>query len=137
VVPRVTFTEPEVGSVGMTEQQAAERGPVATSLVRFSDNERAHIDGRTHGIVKLVADAKSGELLGGHIVGEHAGEMIHEVVAAMAGRIHPKLVAEAIHAYPTLSESLKSAFLQLAERIGNGTVSTPGGPVGSGRPVGS
>ena len=118
MVPRVTFTEPEVGSVGLTEQQASDGGrEVVASLVRFEDNERAHIEGRTHGIVKLVGDAKTGELLGGHIVGEGAGEMIHEVVAAMAGRVHPKDVAEAIHAYPTLSESVKSAFGELAERL--------------------
>jgi pyruvate/2-oxoglutarate dehydrogenase complex dihydrolipoamide dehydrogenase (E3) component len=118
VVPRVTFTEPEVASVGLTEQQAREaRGDVVTSLVRFSDNERAQIEGRTHGIVKLIADATSGELLGGHLVGEGAGEMVHEVVAAMAGRVHPSAVGQAIHAYPTLSESVKSAFGELAERL--------------------
>jgi len=117
VVPRVTFTEPEVGSVGLTEDQAAAERDVVTSLVRFEDNERAHLEGKTFGIVKLVADAATGELLGGHIVGEGAGEMLHEVVAAMAGRVHPKLIGEAIHAYPTLSESVKSAFAQLAESL--------------------
>src|SRR5207247_7896596 len=65
VVPRVTFTEPEVGSVGLTEDQAREQGhDVATSILRFEDNERAQIEGRTFGIVKLVADSRSGELLG-------------------------------------------------------------------------
>ena len=118
VVPRVTFTEPEAASVGLTEQQARDLGTeVVTSLVRFSDNERAQIEGRTHGIVKLVADARTGDLLGGHFVGEGAGEMVHEVVAAMAGRVPPRTVAAAIHAYPTLSESLKSAFTELAESL--------------------
>ena len=118
VVPRVTFTEPEVGSVGWAEDQAHDRGhEVVTSLLRFADNERADIEGKTYGIVKLVADARTGELLGGHIVGEGAGEMIHEVVAAMAGRIPVRAVAEAIHAYPTLSESVKGAFAELAEQL--------------------
>ncbi|MFN2543000.1 MAG: NAD(P)/FAD-dependent oxidoreductase [Actinomycetota bacterium] len=117
VVPRVTFTEPEVASVGLTEARARETTEVVTSLLRFEDNERAFIEGRTHGIVKLVADARTGELLGGHIVGEGAGEMIHEVVAAMAGRVHPSAVGHAIHAYPTLSESVKGAFQQLAEQL--------------------
>ncbi|MGQ0668110.1 MAG: dihydrolipoyl dehydrogenase family protein [Actinomycetota bacterium] len=116
VVPRITFCDPEVASVGLTESQAREAGhDVRTAVVRFEDNERAHIEGRTHGLVKLVADAQDGELLGGHIVGEEAGAMIHEVVAAMAGRLPAAAVAGAIHAYPTLSESVKGAFLQLAE----------------------
>ncbi|HEX6230951.1 MAG TPA: NAD(P)/FAD-dependent oxidoreductase [Actinomycetota bacterium] len=116
VVPRVTFSDPEVASVGLTEREARDAGrEVRTSVVRLEDNERAHIDGRTRGLVKLVADLRSGELLGGHIVGEEAGAMIHEVVAAMAGRVPAGTVGEAIHAYPTLSESVKAAFLQLTE----------------------
>jgi len=116
VIPRVTFSDPEVASVGLTEEQARAGGrDVKTGVVRFEDNERAHIDGRTFGLVKLVADDETGELLGGHIVGEEAGAMIHEVVAAMAGRMRPRAVGEAVHAYPTLSESVKGAFLQLAE----------------------
>src|SRR5207253_2731424 len=115
VVPRVTFTEPEVGSVGLTEEQAGE--DVVTSLVRFDENERAHLEWKTFGIVKLVADGRTGELVGGHVVGEGAGEMVHQIATAMAGRIPPRLVAETIHAYPTLSESLKSAFGELAEKL--------------------
>ncbi len=116
VVPRVTFTDPEVASVGLTEAQARDAGhDVRTGIVRFEDSDRAHIDGRTHGLVKLLADARTGELLGGHIVGEEAGAMIHEVVAAMAGRVAPVVVGQAIHAYPTLSEAVRGAFLQIQE----------------------
>ncbi len=115
VVPRVTFCDPEVASVGLTEREALDAGhAVRTAIRRLADNERAHIEGRTHGLVKLLADDRSGELLGGHIVGEEAGAMIHEVVAAMAGGIPAKDVGEAIHAYPTLSESVRQAFQQLA-----------------------
>ena len=117
VVPRVTFCDPEVASVGSTEREARDAGrDVRTALVKLEDNERSHIDGRPFGLVKLVADARSGELLGGHIVGEEAGAMIHEVVAAMSGRIPVSSVGDAIHAYPTLSESVKGAFHRLAER---------------------
>jgi pyruvate/2-oxoglutarate dehydrogenase complex dihydrolipoamide dehydrogenase (E3) component len=117
VVPRVTFCDPEVASVGLTEPAARDAGhEVRTAVVHLDDNERSHIEGRPFGLVKLVADARSGELLGGHIVGEEAGAMIHEVVAAMASRIPASTVADAIHAYPTLSESVKGAFLQLAAR---------------------
>jgi pyruvate/2-oxoglutarate dehydrogenase complex dihydrolipoamide dehydrogenase (E3) component len=116
VVPRVTYCEPEVASVGLTERRAREaRLDVKTAVLRFEDNERAHIDGRTAGLVKLVGDARTGEVLGGHIVGEEAGAMIHEVVAIMAGRTPAAVAGEAIHAYPTLSESVKGALLGLAE----------------------
>jgi pyruvate/2-oxoglutarate dehydrogenase complex dihydrolipoamide dehydrogenase (E3) component len=115
VVPRVTFCDPEVASVGLTERQAREAGnDVRIAKVRMEDSERATIDGRTHGLVKLVADARTGELLGGHVVGEEAGAMIHEVVAAMAARIPAQVVGDAIHAYPTFPEVLKAAFQKLA-----------------------
>jgi pyruvate/2-oxoglutarate dehydrogenase complex dihydrolipoamide dehydrogenase (E3) component len=119
VVPRVTFCDPEVASVGLTERQAREQGyRVVTSTLRFADNERAHIEGLRYGLVKLVADGGSGELLGGHVVGEEAGAMIHEVVAMMAARATVKAVARAIHAYPTLSESVKGALLRIDEQVG-------------------
>ncbi len=115
VVPKVTFCDPEVASVGLTEAQAREQGyDVRTAVSAATDNERAHIEGSTHGLVKLVADANSGELLGGHIVGEEAGAMIHEIVAVMAERATSQNTGEAIHAYPTLSESVKGAFKSLS-----------------------
>jgi pyruvate/2-oxoglutarate dehydrogenase complex dihydrolipoamide dehydrogenase (E3) component len=118
VVPRVTFTEPEVGSVGLTEAAARDAGhEVVTSFTRFDDNERAHLEGHAFGMVKLVADAGTGELLGGHIVGQGAGEMIHQVVVAMAGRVPARVIADTIHAYPTLSESLRTAFSELAGKL--------------------
>jgi pyruvate/2-oxoglutarate dehydrogenase complex dihydrolipoamide dehydrogenase (E3) component len=117
VVPRVTFCDPEVASVGLTERAAREAGrEVRTAIRRLADNERSDIDGSPFGMVKLVADARSGELFGGHIVGEEAGAMIHEVVAAMSGRVPASVVGDAIHAYPTLSESVKGAFSDLAGR---------------------
>ena len=116
VVPRVTFCDPQVASVGLTEGAARDAGhEVRTAIIRLDENERSVIDGRLFGLVKLVADAGSGELLGGHIVGAEAGAMIHEVVATMAGRVPASAIASAIHAYPTLSESIKGAFLLLAE----------------------
>lgn len=115
VVPKVTFCDPEVASVGLTEREAREQGhDVRTAVSTLSDNERAHIEGSTQGLVKLVADAGSGELLGGHIVGDEAGAMIHEVVAVMAERATAENTGDAIHAYPTLSESVKRAFKSLS-----------------------
>ena len=116
VVPKITFCDPEVASVGLTERQAREQGhDVRTAVSAASDNERAHIEGSTQGLVKLVADADSGELLGGHIVGDEAGAMIHEIVAVMAERATPEKTGAAIHAYPTLSESVKVAFKSLTD----------------------
>jgi pyruvate/2-oxoglutarate dehydrogenase complex dihydrolipoamide dehydrogenase (E3) component len=111
VVPRVTFCDPEVASVGLTEAQARAEGlDVRTGVARFTESERAHIDGVTDGLVKIVADAGTGEVLGGHVVGEEAGAMIHEVVAAMAGGVPAAALGDAIHAYPTLSETVREAF---------------------------
>jgi pyruvate/2-oxoglutarate dehydrogenase complex dihydrolipoamide dehydrogenase (E3) component len=119
VVPRVTFCDPEVASVGLTERQARDEGrEIVTSVCLFRDNERAHIDGSLHGLVKLVADRGTGEVLGGHIVGEEAGSLIHQIVLMMAARTTAPAVAAAIHAYPTPSESVKSALLGIQEQVG-------------------
>ena len=113
VVPRVTFTDPEVASVGLTEAAAKKGGRrVRTGFAPLVEAEKAQIDGLEHGHVKCVADAKTGELLGCHIVSENAGEMIHEAVAMMAARTPVKVVAKAMHAYPTLSELMRSALRQ-------------------------
>jgi pyruvate/2-oxoglutarate dehydrogenase complex dihydrolipoamide dehydrogenase (E3) component len=119
VVPRVTFCDPEVASVGLTEREARDDGhEVVTSVAPFDENERSHIEGSTYGLVKLVADRETGELLGGHIVGEEAGALIHQVVLLMVARATAPTVARAIHAYPTLSESVGSALLGIDEQVG-------------------
>jgi pyruvate/2-oxoglutarate dehydrogenase complex dihydrolipoamide dehydrogenase (E3) component len=116
VVPKVTFCDPEVASVGLSEREARARGhEVLTAVSSLTDNERAHIEGSAHGLVKLVADARTGEMLGGHIVGDGAGAMIHEIVAVMAERATAANAGAAIHAYPTLSESVKGALTSLTQ----------------------
>ena len=85
VVPRVTFTEPPIAGVGLTEEQARATGrDVRCALVEVATLGKALVESEFKGLVKLVADAGSGEVLGGHIASAAAGEMIHEVVAAMA-----------------------------------------------------
>ena len=114
IVPHVTFCQPEVAGVGLTEEEAQQAGhEVMVGVTRFEDDERAQIEGEQWGLVKLVADARNGELLGGHIVGEHAGELLAEVIAAMAGRIEPGSVGSAIHPFPTRSQSVQGAFRAL------------------------
>ncbi len=115
IVPRVTFTDPEVASVGVTEAAARKSGrKVRIGFARVADAEKAQIDGLERGHVKCVADARTGELLGCHIVSENAGDMIHEAAAMMAARTHVKVVANMMHAYPTLSELMRSALASAA-----------------------
>ncbi len=115
VIPRVTFCEPEVASVGLTEPAAQEAGhDVHCAMAELHENERAVIEGHPTGLVKVVADGPSGEILGGHVVGEHAGELIHQVVAAMAGRLPASAIGDAVFAYPTLSEAVRWVFRELA-----------------------
>ena len=110
VVPRVTFTSPEVASVGLTEHEARQQHTnVRVGRLDLMHNERAAIDGRPAGLVKIVTDG-SGQILGGHIVADRAGAMIHEVVALMAGRVPAGVASSAIHAYPTVSEAVQGAL---------------------------
>ena len=101
VVPRVTFCDPEIASVGLTELAAREAGHEVGP--RSTDRrQRTGDDGREPaGVVKLVADARTGELLGGHIVAEDAGAMIHEIVAAMAGRVPTETIIRCGDPRPT------------------------------------
>ena len=115
IVPRVTFTDPEVASVGMTEEQARQSGRAfRVGRARLEDAEKAQIDGEVVGHVKVVVDGSSGELLGCAIVAPAAGEMIHEAAAAMAGGTPVSVLARTMHAYPTYSELMRSAFADSA-----------------------
>lgn len=110
VVPWATFTEPEVAHVGLTEPEARQAGyDVAVLRHSFADSDRAVIMRKAEGLVKVVADARAGEILGAHIVGPGAGNLIHEYVLAMKARVPLPEIAETIHVYPTLSEALKWA----------------------------
>jgi dihydrolipoamide dehydrogenase len=113
-VPRVTFTAPEVASVGLTEREAAERiGEVRVGRVDLAHDERSAIDGRPGGLVKIVS-APDGRILGGHIVADQAGAMIHEIVVMMAADVPASVGGDAIHAYPTVSQAVQQALLAIA-----------------------
>jgi pyruvate/2-oxoglutarate dehydrogenase complex dihydrolipoamide dehydrogenase (E3) component len=110
VVPRAVFTEPALASVGMTEAEARAAGyEVKTGTALFAHSGRAKAIGQTEGMVKLVADAKTSVLLGGHILGPHADILIHEVAVAMYNRGTAEALAKTIHVHPTLPEIVKSA----------------------------
>jgi dihydrolipoamide dehydrogenase len=112
VVPGCTYTHPEVASVGLTEQQAREAGyDLQIGRFPFSASGRAQTAGETEGLVKVVADSKYGELLGVHIIGPEASEMIPESALALKLEATLEDITATIHAHPTLAESTMEAAL--------------------------
>ncbi|HEX2249204.1 MAG TPA: dihydrolipoyl dehydrogenase [Gemmatimonadales bacterium] len=111
-VPSVTYCHPEVASIGVTEEQAKERKlEYQVGRFPFSANGRARTAGETEGFVKIIRDKKYGEILGAHIVGSHASEIIHELAVARQNEYTVEEVDLAIHAHPTLSEAIAEAAL--------------------------
>jgi dihydrolipoamide dehydrogenase len=110
-IPACTYTEPQIGSVGLTEAQAKEKGyEVKVGKFPFAGNSKATILGSHDGFVKVVSEAKYGEILGVHILGPGATDLIAEAVAVLEleGTIEEMMFT--IHAHPTLSESLLDAY---------------------------
>jgi dihydrolipoyl dehydrogenase len=117
-VPSVTYCHPEVASIGLTEDQAKERKlEYQVGRFPFSANGRARTTGETEGMVKIIRDKKYGEILGAHIVGDHASEIIHELVVARQNEYTVEEVDLAIHAHPTLSEAIAEAALDSMGRV--------------------
>jgi dihydrolipoamide dehydrogenase len=110
-IPGCTYTEPQIGSVGLTEAQAKEKGyEVKVGKFPFAGNSKATILGNHDGFVKVVADAKYGEILGVHILGPQATELIAEAVAVLELEGTVEELMFTIHAHPTLAESLLDAY---------------------------
>ena len=117
-IPGCTYCHPEVASVGLTEQACKEKKlDYKVGKFPFSANGRARTSGETEGFVKIIRDAKYGEILGAHIVGAHATEMIHELVVARTNEFTVEEVDLAIHAHPTLSEAIAEAALDSLGRM--------------------
>jgi dihydrolipoamide dehydrogenase len=111
-IPNATYCHPEVASIGLTEQQCKEKKlDYKVGKFAFSNNGRARTSGETDGFVKIIRDAKYGEILGAHIVGAHATELIHELTVARENEFTVEEVDLAIHAHPTLSEAVAEAAL--------------------------
>jgi len=108
VIPWATFTEPEVARVGLNEQEAREKG-IAYEVTTYGidDLDRAIADGEAHGVVKVLTQPGKDRILGATIVGEHAGDLIVEFVAAMKHGIGLNKILGTIHIYPTLAEANK------------------------------
>ena len=110
-IPSCTYTEPGIGSVGLTEAEARARGhKVKIGKFAFMPNSMASILGRHNGFVKVVSDETHGEILGVHIIGPLAWELIPEAVTAMSAEATVETIANMIHSHPTLHEAVGEAF---------------------------
>jgi len=109
-VPNATYCEPEIASVGLTEAKARERGyDVKTGVFHFTHSSKAPILGSTDGFVKIVSEARYGEVLGVHIIGPRATEMIAEAGIALSTEATVEDLYRTIHPHPTLSEAMPEA----------------------------
>jgi dihydrolipoamide dehydrogenase len=118
-IPAAAFTHPEISFVGMTEAQAKEQAAtagytVATAKSYFKGNSKAIAEGEADGMAKVVYRTDTGEILGTHIIGLHASDLIQEAANAIAGRQSVQYMAQLTHAHPTLSEVLDDAFKRAA-----------------------
>jgi dihydrolipoamide dehydrogenase len=110
VVPAAIFTSPEIASVGLGEKQALEKGyKIKIGRFYFRALGKAHAMGEIAGLVKIIADEQNDRILGTHIVGPHASDLIHEATLAIEKGLTAKDIAHTIHAHPTLSESIMEA----------------------------
>lgn len=116
-IPWATFTDPELARVGLTEQQATERYGDDIFILKqdFADVDRAQAEAATQGFAKIIT-RPNGEILGAHLVGASAGELIHEVVLAMSNRLGVSALSGIVHIYPTLAEVNSKAALQLTKQ---------------------
>jgi dihydrolipoyl dehydrogenase len=116
-VPAVVYTHPELAQVGFTEEDARAKGyELKIGKFPFMANGRAKGMGETDGSVKIIADAKTDRILGVHILGAHASDMIAECVVAMEFKASAEDVGRSNHAHPTLPEIIKQAALNVDKR---------------------
>lgn len=117
-VPSVIYTYPEVASVGYSEEQCKEKG-IAYNIgsFPFAPNGRAKALGLTEGVCRIIADAQSDKIIGGHIVGPRASELLGEIVVAMEFGGSSEDLARSFHAHPTLNEVVREAALGVSKRI--------------------
>lgn len=120
MLPRATFCQPQVASFGLTEQQARDEGyDVKVAKFPFTANGKAHGLGEPGGFVKIIADAKYGELLGGHMIGHDVSELLPELTLAQKWDLTVNELTRNVHTHPTLSEALQECFHGLAGHMIN------------------
>ena len=122
VVPAAIFTNPEIASVGLQEEQALKKGyKVKVGRFQYRTLGKAHAIGEITGLIKIVADEENDIILGAHIIGSHASDLIHEIAVAMEKGLTVKDIAHTIHAHPTLAEGIMEA----AEDVHDAAVHCP------------
>ena len=120
MMPRATFCQPQVASFGLTEEQARDEGyDVKVAKFPLTANAKAHGLGDPSGFVKLIADAKYGELIGGHLIGHDVSELLPELTLAQKWDLTVNELARNVHTHPTLSEALQECFHGLAGHMIN------------------
>lgn len=126
-IPRVTFTDPEIAQVGLTEEEATRRfpGEARVAYLPMAEVDRAVAAGRTEGFVKIVAGKRrllghmgGGRVLGATVVAERAGELIHEAALAMRTGMFTGCLAQTVHAYPTWSMAIQQCAAQFVMEYG-------------------
>ncbi len=114
VIPDVVYTHPEIASVGQTEEQLKEAGiPFKRGKFPFTANSRARCNHEAEGFAKILAHAETDEILGAHILGPLAGDLIHEVAVAMEFKASSEDLARTCHAHPTVSEAVRQAAMDV------------------------
>ena len=114
----VTFTDPEIASVGLTETEAAEKGiDFISAKYPFNDHGKAQIGGHEFGFVKIIAEKSRGEIIGAEIIGPHASNLIHVLIAVMRYRGTVQELAVMPHYHPTLAEIVTYPAEELAEKL--------------------
>lgn len=122
VVPAAIFTSPEIASVGLREKQAAEQGlKYKAGRFQYRALGKAHAMGEIAGLFKVIAEEETDRILGAHIIGPHASDLIHEVALAMEKGLTARDIARTIHAHPTLAEGIMEA----AEDVHDSAIHTP------------
>ncbi len=110
VIPAAIFTSPEIGSVGLREKQAVEKGiKYRVGRFQFRALGKAHAMGEIAGLFKIISEQDTDKILGAHIIGPHASDLIHEIAVAMEKGLTVKDIAHTIHAHPTLAEGIMEA----------------------------
>ena len=117
IIPGVVYTSPEVASIGKTEEQLKDLNQkYKVGKFPFMANSRAKAINETDGFVKILAEEKTDKVLGVHIIGSHAGEMIAQIAIAMEFGASSEDIARTCHAHPTFSEAIKEAALSVDKR---------------------
>jgi pyruvate/2-oxoglutarate dehydrogenase complex dihydrolipoamide dehydrogenase (E3) component len=118
IVPTGSFTDPEYGSVGLTEEEARARFDCEVAIVRYDDLLRPVVDARSGGFCKLIVESNRHYILGAHVLGEYSAELIQMVAACMATNMRVEQLAELPFAFPTFTEAVGMAAQKVVRQLG-------------------